>query len=70
MALTPEAFAEKAKTLAEQRGIVITGHEGNIEMMGVKAGYIYAEGVLKITILDKPFFLSEEMCEKQLRAWL
>lgn len=70
MALTPEAFDEKAKTLAEQRGIVITGREGTIEMMGVKAGYVYADGVLKITILDKPFFLSEEMCEKQLRAWL
>lgn len=68
--MTPEAFAAKAKTLAEDRGIQIAGHEGTIELMGVKAGYVYSNGTLKITILDKPFFLSEEMCEKQLRAWL
>ncbi|HWZ51182.1 MAG TPA: hypothetical protein VNW54_06940 [Granulicella sp.] len=67
--LTAEEFQTKANQLAEQ-GIVITGTEGTIEKMGVKASYLYQDGLLTITILDKPFFLSEDMCEKQLRAWL
>jgi hypothetical protein len=61
IALTPEEFQTKANQLAEQQGIAITGHEGTIEKMGVKAGY---------KILHKPMFLTEDMCEKQLRAWL
>jgi NAD/NADP transhydrogenase alpha subunit len=68
--LTPEEFQTKANQLAEQQGIAITGHEGTIEKMGVKASYLYADGVLTINILHKPMFLSEDMCEKQLRAWL
>jgi hypothetical protein len=67
--LTPEEFQTKANQLAGQ-GIVITGPQGTIEKMGVKASYLYQDGLLTITILDKPFLLSEDMCEKQLRAWL
>jgi hypothetical protein len=68
--LTPEQFESKAAQIAAQQGIKLIGHEGTIEKMGVKASYVYADGVLSITILDKPFFLSEEMVEKQLKAWL
>jgi len=68
--LTPEEFQTKANQLAEQQGIAITGHEGTIEKMGVKASYLYADGVLTINILHKPMFLSLDMCEKQLRALL
>jgi hypothetical protein len=70
IACTPEEFQTKAAQLAEQQGIAITGHQGTIEKMGVKASYLFQDGLLTITILDKPFFLSEDMCEKQLRAWL
>ncbi|HEX4650059.1 MAG TPA: hypothetical protein VH250_01025 [Granulicella sp.] len=70
IALTPEEFQTKANQLAEQQGIAITGHEGTIEKMGVKAGYKYENGLLTINILHKPMFLTEDMCEKQLRAWL
>jgi hypothetical protein len=70
IALTPEEFQTKANQLAEQQGIAITGHEGTIEKMGVKASYLYADGLLTIKILHKPMFLTEDMCEKQLRAWL
>ena len=70
IAVTPEDFAAKAAQLAEHQGIQITGHQGTIEKMGVKASYLYENGLLTIKILDKPFLLSEEMCEKQLRAWL
>ena len=68
--VTPEEFAAKSAQLAENQGIEITGHQGTIEKMGVKASYLYENGLLTITILDKPFFLTEDMCEKQLRAWL
>ena len=70
IACTPEEFQTKAAQLAEQQGIAITGHQGTIEKMGVKANYLYENGLLTINILEKPFFLSEDMCEKQLRAWL
>jgi len=67
--LTPEEFAAKSAQIAKQ-GIVLTGNEGTIEKMGVKANWAYADGLLKITILDKPFFLSEASVEEQLRRWL
>jgi hypothetical protein len=38
--------------------------------MGVTAEYVYADGVLQVTILEKPFFVSTEYCEEQLKGWL
>lgn len=70
IAIAPEEFKAKAALLRERQGIVIHGAEGVIEKMGVKASYLYKDGLLSISILDKPFFLSDEMCEQQLRAWL
>jgi hypothetical protein len=68
--LTPEEFHSKAAQIAAQQGINLIGHEGTIEKMGVKANYVYENGVLSITIIDKPMFLSESMVENQLKAWL
>jgi hypothetical protein len=68
--LTPEQFSSKAAQLAAQQGINLIGHEGTIEKMGVKADYVYENGVLSITIVDKPMLLSESMVENQLKAWL
>ena len=68
--LSPQEFESKAAELAAKQGITFPGPTGTIEKMGVKASYAYADGVLKITILDKPFFLTEAMVEKQLRAFL
>ncbi len=68
--ISPEDFQTKVVERAAKQGIAITGHQGTIEKMGVKASYLYQNGVLKIEILEKPFFVSEEMCEKQLRAWM
>ena len=58
-----------AKKLEEQ-GITLAGTEGKITKMGVTAGYQYAEGLLRVTILDKPFFVTTEYCEEQLKGWL
>lgn len=68
--LTPEEFATTARELEAKQGIVLEGDEGKITKMGVTAGYQYAEGLLRVTILDKPFFVTSEYCEEQLKAWL
>jgi hypothetical protein len=68
--LTPEQFQSKAAQIAAQQGINLIGHEGTIDKMGVKANWIYEEGMLKITIVDKPFFMSESMVEEQLKKFL
>lgn len=67
--LTPDQFATHATKLAEQ-GIIIAGNEGTISKMGVTAAYKYAEGLLTIDILDKPFFVTTEYCEQQLKTAL
>jgi len=68
--LTPEQFQSKAAQIAAQQGIKLIGHEGTIEKMGVKANWVYAEGMLRITIVDKPFFMSESLVEEQLKKFL
>ena len=67
--LTPEQLtALSAKYQSE--GIAITSNEGKITKMGVTASYIYKDGVLSVTILEKPFFVSTEFCEEQLKKAL
>ena len=68
--LSPEQFQSKAAQIAAQQGINLIGHEGTIEKMGVKANWVYEEETLKITIVDKPFFMSESMVEEQLKKFL
>jgi len=68
--LTEAEFAETTVRLEQQQGITLTGTEGKITKMGVTAGYQYADGLLRITILDKPFFVTTDYCEEQLKSWL
>ena len=68
--LTEEEFAATAARVEQQQGIMLTGNEGKITKMGVTAAYQYADGLLRVTILDKPFFVSTEYCEEQLKAFL
>ncbi len=68
--LTPEQFQSKAANIAAKQGINLVGHAGTIEKMGVKADWIYENGVLTISIVDKPFFLSEAAVEEQLKKFL
>jgi hypothetical protein len=68
--LTPEQFQSKAAQIAAKQGISLIGHSGSIEKMGVKANWAYEDGRLKITIVDKPFFMSESMVEEQLKNFL
>lgn len=68
--LTPEQFARKGTELEQQQGIRLGGNEGTIAKSGVKARYTYADGTLKVTILEKPFIVSTAYCEEQVRKWL
>ena len=68
--LSPEAYAATSKLLAEKQGINLTGDEGTITKMGVTASYKYADGNLCIAILEKPFFVTSEYCEEQIKNWL
>ncbi len=67
--LTPEAYAAKAAEL-QQQGIALTGTEGKLSKSGVTAGYSYKDGLLTVEILDKPFFVTTEYCEEQLKKFL
>jgi len=68
--LTADEFAATATLLEQKQGIVLSGPTGKISKMGVTASYVYADGVVTIEILEKPFFVSTEYCEEQLRAFL
>ncbi len=68
--LTEDEFAATAARVEQQQGITLTGTEGKITKMGVTAAYQYGNGVLRVTILEKPFFVSTEYCEEQLKAFL
>ena len=70
IAMTPDEFAETSRLLEEKEGVTLTGDEGKITKMGVTAGYQYAEGLLRVTVLDKPFFVTTEYCEEQLKGIL
>jgi hypothetical protein len=68
--MTEAEFDATAAKLQQEQGIALSGHEGKITKMGVTAGYQYADGHLRVTILDKPFFVSTDYCEEQLKGWL
>jgi hypothetical protein len=67
--LTLDQYAATSKLIAEKQGIALTGDEGKITKMGVTASYKYADGHLSIDILEKPFFVTTEYCEEQIKAW-
>lgn len=68
--MSEEEFAAAAARLELQQGIMLDGLAGKITKMGVTATYQWAEGLLQVTILDKPFFVSTDYCEEQLQGWL
>jgi hypothetical protein len=67
--LTPDQFASASAKLAQQ-GIPLTGDKGEISKSGVTAAYTYADGTLSIDITHKPFFVTTEYCEEQIKGWL
>ncbi len=68
--LTQGQFDAKKAMLKEKQGIDLSGDAGTISKMGVTAKYVYRDGLLGVEILEKPFFVSTEYCEEQLRGFL
>ena len=69
MAMTEAEFLGLAER-ARSQGVSLSGREGVIEKMGVKASWAYDGAVLTVDVLEKPFFLSKEAVEERLRAAL
>ena len=68
--MTPAQFAEAGQQIQAKQGITLTGNEGQLSKMGVTAGYKYDGTHLNITILEKPFFVTEQYCEDELKKFL
>ncbi len=62
-------FASASRRLAVN-GIELTGPSGQLSKDGITARYEHADGLLRITILDKPFLLPESLIEGRLKAYL
>ena len=67
--MTDDQFAAATRRLA-QNGITLTGPAGTISKDGVTATYEHAAGLLRITILEKPFLFPESLVEGRLKAYL
>ena len=70
IAMTPDQFAHAGQQLQSKQGITLTGNEGTISKMGVTAGYKYDGAHLTVNVLEKPFFVTEEYCEGELKKFL
>lgn len=67
--LTEAQFAAAAQRL-QANGVNLTGTTGTLSRDGITARYNYANGVLTIEILDKPFFLPVGVIESQMRSYI
>jgi hypothetical protein len=67
--LTEAQFAAAAQRL-QAYGVNLTGTTGTLSRDGITARYNYANGVLTIEILEKPFFLPVSVIESQMRGYI
>ncbi len=68
--LTQEEFAARRVIVAREQNVDLSGTEGKLSRFGVTAGWQYADGLLTVTVLEKPGFVSVEYCEKEMRKML
>ncbi len=68
--MTPEQYASAGQELQTKQGITLAGNEGTLSKMGVTAAYKYDGAHLSINILEKPFFLSEDFCEAEIKKFI
>ena len=64
--LTPDQL-DQVRAKAQEQGISLAGDAGEITKFGVTAAYKYADNLFTVTIVKKPFFISVEQCENQIR---
>jgi hypothetical protein len=67
--LTAAQFDEASRRL-QAAGINISGPSGTLSRDGITAKYNYANGVLSIEVVDKPFLLPLSLIESQMRSYI
>jgi hypothetical protein len=70
IAMDQARFDLLTEKLKSSQGIQLTGPEGTIEKMGVKASYLFDGKMLTVEVLEKPMIVSKEYVEKQFKEWL
>jgi hypothetical protein len=66
--LTREQFEKCRGDLAAQ-GVSLTGDSGVINHSGCTVDFAYTEPTLTITVVHKPFIVSESFVESQVSKW-
>lgn len=67
--LTEAQFAAASQRL-KGYGVNITGTSGTLSRDGITARYTYANNLLTIEIIEKPFFLPASAIESQMRNYI
>ena len=67
--LTQAQFDEASQRL-RAAGIDISGAAGTLSRDGITATYSYANAVLTIEVVEKPFFLPLSVIESQMRGYI
>lgn len=67
--LTEAQFAAAATRLRDH-GVDLTARAGTLSRDGITARYTYANNILAIEVLDKPFFLPLSLVESQMRSYI
>jgi hypothetical protein len=67
--LTDAQFAAAAQRL-QAYGVNLTGTSGTLSRDGITARYNYANNLLTIEVIEKPFFLPVSAIESQMRSYI
>ena len=62
-------FATAGERL-KRHGLDLTGPSGTLTKEGITASYEYSNGLLRINIHNKPFFVPESLIEGRLKAYV
>jgi hypothetical protein len=65
-----EAQFDEASRRLQAAGVNINGPSGTLSRNGITAKYSYANGVLTIEVVDKPFLLPLSVIESQMRGYI
>jgi len=67
--LTEAQFAAASQRL-QAHGVNLTGSSGTLSRDGITARYSYANNLLTIEVIEKPFFVPLTVVESQMRSYI
>jgi hypothetical protein len=67
--LTEAQFAAASQRL-QAYGVNLTGPSGTLSRDGITARFSYANNLLTIEVIDKPFFIPLSVIESQMRSYI